>query len=146
MVAVPVALHKPETQLEQPHYMHLLSEGFSPDEISELETYGIESVSISQAKDRKIQKWNGHNHVSDGGLYFPFHDDYGQIRFNTPITVDGETFKYLGPQKPARAWFPSNPVYAITEGWKDAAMPTVRGIPTPNQHPFSIPLTESVGM
>ncbi|MEM6838827.1 MAG: hypothetical protein AAF609_18475, partial [Cyanobacteria bacterium P01_C01_bin.120] len=118
------------TALELEHYQHLLGEGFTADEITELEAYGCESVTRTQALKLGIKKWNGSRHISDGGLYFPFHQEYGQIRLNTPIETDGKKFKYLGPSKPVKAWFPQTKVHAITEGWKDAAMPTVRGIPT----------------
>lgn len=119
-----------DTQLATEHYTHLLEEGFTSDEITELEAYGCRSISRLEALKLGIKKWNGTRHVSDGGLYFPFHPDYGQIRLNQPIKVDGRTFKYLGPSKPVRAWRPKTKVHAITEGWKDAAMPTVRGITT----------------
>lgn len=118
------------TELAIKHYAHLESEGFTPDEITELESYGCRSISLTQALKLGIKKWNGTRHVSSGGLYFPFHADYGQIRLDEPINADGRTFKYLGPSKPVRAWYPATKVEAFTEGWKDAAIPTVRGIPT----------------
>ena len=141
MVAVPVALHKPETQLEQPHYMHLLSEGFSPDEIAQLEVWGCRSMSASSANKLGIKKYDKglKRHLNhDGGLWLEFDQSsgYGQIRFNTPLkTSDGKTYKYLSPARPARAWIPPTAktwkqVEAITEGYKDAAMPTLRGCPT----------------
>lgn len=121
---------KLDTELATEHYTHLQAEGFSPDEITELEAYGCKSITLTQALKLGIKKWNGHRHVSGSGLYFPFHADYGQIRLDEPINADGRTFKYLGPSKPARAWYPKTQVKAFTEGWKDAAMPTVKGIPT----------------
>jgi hypothetical protein len=123
--------HTPNTKLEKPHYEHLLSEGFTPDEITKLEIYGLKSISSSEAASMGIKKWNGTRHINDGGLWFPFTEDYGQIRFNTPLIANGKAFKYLGPSAPVKAWFPPEGRYeAITEGWKDAAMPTVRGVTT----------------
>ena len=119
-----------KTALKSDHYSHLISEGFNPDEITELEAYGCRSITQTEALKLGIKKWNGLRHVSSGGLYFPFHNDYGQIRLDNPIESDGKKFKYLGPSKPARAWYPTSRVKAFTEGWKDAAMPSVRGIAT----------------
>ncbi len=118
------------TNLEKEHYAHLLSEGFTSDEIAELEMYGVQSITLNQALSKGIKKWNGNRNVSDGGLYFPFHSEYGQIRLNKPIEVEGKTFKYLGPSKPPKEWRPQPKIHARTEGWKDAAMPTVRGLAT----------------
>lgn len=118
------------TDLNTNHYDHLLSEGFTDDEIAQVEIFGAKSMSKTQAERLGIKKWDGQKHISDGGLYFPFHEEYGQIRLNTPIEMGGEKFKYLGPSKPVKAWFPRTKVEAITEGWKDAAMPTVRGLAT----------------
>lgn len=121
-----------DTALEALHYQHLLDEGFTPDEISELEMYGAVSITQNQALIKGIKKWDEtrHIHLTDGGLYFPFHSEYGQIRLNKPVQVDGKTFKYLGPAKPPKEWKPKPKIHARTEGWKDAAMPTVRGIAT----------------
>ena len=75
-------------------------------------------------------------HLSDGGIWFPFNTTYGQVRFNTALTLkSGETFKYLSPRQPAKTWIPPgghgfSSVDAITEGWADAAAPTVRGVRT----------------
>ncbi len=118
------------TALDNNHYQHLVSEGFSHDDIAVLESFGVRSVSKTQALKLGIKKWNGHEHVSDGGLYFPFDKDYGQIRLNTPIPSKNGLCKYLGPSKPVKCWYPQLNIKAVTEGWKDAAICTVKGIPT----------------
>lgn len=123
-----------KTKLQQSHYDHLIDESFTPEEILELEGWGVRSIDLSEALKLGIKKWDGFKHVSDGGLYFPFSAEYGQVRLNTPITVQEKgklkTFKYLGPSKPTKVWYPCTDVQALTEGWKDAAIPTVRGVPT----------------
>jgi hypothetical protein len=116
--------------LKPEHYQHLQDEGFTSDEIEELKSYGARSISLTESLKLGIKKWNGTRHVSDGGLYFPFHQEYGQVRLNTPVEAEGRKFKYLGPAKPAKCWYPQPKIHAITEGWKDAAMATVRGMPT----------------
>lgn len=118
------------TQLEDAHREHLLSEGFTNDEIEELRRYGLKSVSAADCLEHGIKKWMGSRYVTDGGIWMPFHREYQQVRLNTPLNVDGKKLRYLGPSKPVKAWFPSHKYEAITEGWKDAAKPTVLGVPT----------------
>ena len=117
------------TNLDKQHYEHLISEGFTPEEIEHLEVLGVRSLSLEEVTQKGIKKWNGTRHVSCAGLWMPFQGNYGQVRFNEPIEVGGKKFKYLGPRGAAKAWMPLG-FQAITEGFKDAAKPTLLGCPT----------------
>jgi hypothetical protein len=124
--------------LDACHRPYFTERAFTEEHIETLKSWGVRSISKAEALALGIKKYDGERrtHLSDGGIWMPFTPTYGQIRFNQPlVTVKGETFKYLSPRTPAKAWVPPvcngwHEVQAITEGWADAAAPTVRGIPT----------------
>ena len=124
--------------LDQQHHGYFYDRAFTAQHLDQLTAWGVRSISPKDALDRGIKKWDGiaRTHLSDGGIWMPFSQTYGQIRFNTPLTTAaGETFKYLSPATPAQAWVPPTVedwagVQAMTEGWADAAAPTIRGVPT----------------
>lgn len=124
--------------LEQTHYAYFLDRAFNEEQIETLKSWGVRSISKSEALSLGIKKYDEERrtHLSDGGIWMPFTSTYGQIRFNQPlVTTKGQAFKYLSPRTPARAWVPPScngwaEVQAITEGWADAAAPTIRGVPT----------------
>jgi hypothetical protein len=115
------------TRLAPAHYDHLISEGFTPEQIAICEGWGVKSLTANEAKMLKLR--------AAPGLYFPFSNGYGQIRLDDPIIEEGRKKKYLGPYRVATApW--CRPKVRIqdcetgTEGWKDAAMPTLLGVNT----------------
>jgi hypothetical protein len=139
MVATPISTSTaPAQALAQEHYSYFLERAFHFDHINILQEWGVRSISLSEALSLGVKKYDPdtQQHLSDGGIWFPFTADYGQVRFNEPLTLaKGDRFKYLGPRKPATAWIPPcakgwASVEAITEGWADAAAPTVRGVNT----------------
>ena len=119
--------------LRPEHQQHLLDEGFTLEQIATLESWGVRSITQAVALALGLKKWDGAQgkHLSGPGLYFSFTDDYGQIRFDAP---SGALPKYLGPAKSPPAWVPPATTIhgceAATEGYKDAAMPTLRGVAT----------------
>lgn len=126
-----------QTQLEAAHYTHLKNEGFTPEEIATLEGWGVKSVGKIEAMQKlHIKLWDPeqNKHVGSSGLYFPFANNYGQIRLDSRIVVEGKERKYLGPSAPATAWVPPGHAIknceALTEGYKDAARATLSGAPT----------------
>jgi hypothetical protein len=137
MVATPIST-TPTPAILQEHYGYFLERAFHFDHIQQLQEWGVRSISLSEALKMGIKKFDPdtQQHLSDGGIWFPYTEDYGQLRFSQALTLsNGEKFKYLGPRKPAQAWLPPgakgwSDVAAITEGWADAAAPTVRGVNT----------------
>ncbi|MBD1871915.1 hypothetical protein H6F75_00325 [Nodosilinea sp. FACHB-131] len=129
------------TKLADAHYNHLLDEGFTPEQIAICEGWGVRSLSPSESK---LMKLGNHS-----GLYFPFSQGYGQIRLDKPVDENGQTKKYLGPWGTATAaWVRPNVRLSDcevgTEGWKDAAMPTLLGVTTAafvgvDSIPYSVP-------
>ena len=125
-------------KLDEGHRPYFTDRAFTSEHIETLQDWGVRSISKAEALSLGIKKYDGdiRTHLSDGGIWMPYTPTYGQIRFNEPLkTSKGETFKYLSPRTPAKAWIPPactdwTEVQAITEGWADAAAPTVRGIPT----------------
>jgi hypothetical protein len=76
------------TKLAPAHYDHLISEGFTPEQVAICEGWGVRSISASEAKLMKL----GNN----SGLYFPFSNGYGQIRLDKPVKGDdGRPKKYM---------------------------------------------------
>jgi hypothetical protein len=103
-----------------PHMDHLTSEGFTTDAISQLQTWGVRSITSPEAKTLSLT----HNRRTPSGLWFPFSNGYGQLR------TDDFPLKYLSPSgKSTHPWNPNAQV--VTEGYKDAAAATLMGnIPT----------------
>jgi|GEM_PF-4475532 len=140
MVASPLntATAPDPATLSVEHYGYFTERGFNFEHIAQIKAWGVKSITKREALSRGIKKYDplAKEHLSDGGIWLPFTDAYGQVRFNTPIkTRDGKTYKYLSPATPARAWIPPGGIgikscSAITEGWADAAAPTVRGVRT----------------
>ena len=140
MVASPLPMSATATRedLAAEHFPYFLDRGFNFDHIQQIKAWGVRSVTIAESLKLGIKKYDPgtRKHLSDGGIWFPFTATYGQVRFNTPLTLkSGQQFKYLSPRQPAKAWIPPGAhgftsVDAITEGWADAAAPTVRGVRT----------------
>jgi hypothetical protein len=120
------------------HYPYFLERAFNFDHIQQVQAWGVRSISLQESLKLGIKKYDPQTqkHLSDGGIWFPFTATYGQVRFNQPLTLkSGKQFKYLSPRQPAKAWIPPGAhgfgsVDAITEGWADAAAPSVRGVRT----------------
>jgi hypothetical protein len=126
MVASPIDTSA-RTKLKPAHYDHLISEGFTPEQIAICEGWGVKSLSATESKMLKLK--------ARPGLYFPFSNNYGQIRLDDPIMEDGSVKRYLGPFGVSTApWcrphIKVEDCEAGTEGWKDAAMPTLLGVNT----------------
>jgi hypothetical protein len=120
------------------HYSYFYDRAFTFAHMPQIKAWGVRSITKREALGMGIKKYDPDRkeHLSDGGIWLPFTDAYGQIRFNTPLKLQsGKEFKYLSPATPARAWIPPGgqgitSCSAITEGWADAAAPTVRGVRT----------------
>jgi hypothetical protein len=106
--------------LNQIHTAHLTSEGFTPEAIDRLQTWGVRSITNQEAKNLGI----AYQGYSPSGLWFPFQGNFGQLR------CDRFFLKYLSPGgSTATSWNPETDV--VTEGFKDAAAGTLMGlIPT----------------
>jgi hypothetical protein len=102
------------------HKDHLTSEGFTPEAIEQLQTWGVRSITNQEAKNLGI----AYQGYSPSGLWFPFQGNFGQLR------CDQFLLKYLSPGgSTATSWNPQTEV--VTEGFKDAAAGTLMGlIPT----------------
>lgn len=116
-----------------PHHIdHLIAEGFTTNQINQLQTLGVRSITQAEAIQKGFKVWAKGDWISGSGIYFPFTDGFGQIRLDTPITrEDGSCAKYLTPCKAkAQAYLPEN-CRVITEGFKDSQAGTLQGeIPT----------------
>lgn len=113
------------------HRQHLEAEGFTADHIDQLIAWGVRSLDAPQAAKGGfyISLGQGKKDFS-AGLYFPFTDNFGQIRCDRPLSRPGKRpAKYLTQVgKKSQAWLPEGAI-AITEGYKDAARATVEGVP-----------------
>jgi hypothetical protein len=104
------------TMLNNSHMDHLTSEGFTPNAIDRLKTWGVRSITAPEAKTLRLT----YDDQTPSGLWFPFHNDYGQLR------TDDFPLKYLSPASiKTRPWNPKANV--VTEGFKDAAAGTLMG-------------------
>ena len=109
------------------HHQHFLDDGWTESEIAQLVKLGVRSVSRDEADQlRGCQS-------PSGGIWFPFAGEFGQLRPDTPWPNSG---KYLGAAGEASSdyiWLPPGATIGstpITEGFKDAAFPTIRaGLP-----------------
>ena len=98
------------------HIDHLTSEGFNPNAIDQLETWGVRSIASAEAKTLSLT----HQRQTPSGLWFPFDNGYGQLR------TDNFPLKYLSPSgTKTHPWNPTASV--VTEGYKDAAAGTLMG-------------------
>jgi hypothetical protein len=107
--------------LTKDHRNHLISEGFNQEEIKQLQTWGVRSITTQEAKALNLM----YESQTPSGLWFPFsNNSYGQLR------TDNFPLKYLSPASvKTRPWHPIASV--VTEGYKDAAAGTLMGqIPT----------------
>ena len=115
--------------LKPQHYQHFIDDGLQPHEITQVMLWGVRSVSRAEAKELL-----GYTPPS-GGIWFPFSDSWGQLRPDSRRYADGrESPKYCspkGPTGPQAVWLPPGAglaeLVAATEGWKDAALATMRG-------------------
>ena len=126
-------MSQPQTKLWPEHVAHLQAEGFTDTHIAQLLTWGVRSLSVTEAQARGIKCRNKDDQlVSSSGIWFPFTRNFGQLRCDISITRDsGKPAKYLTPIGTASAaWTPPG-VKVFTEGFKDAAAGTLMGgIPT----------------
>lgn len=121
-------MKSPQTLTPQ-HYQHFIDDGWQPHEISQAMLWGVRSVSKSQAKELL-----GYTPPSSG-IWFPFSDNWGQLRPDSRRYSNGnESPKYCSPKGTIGShavWLPPGAglpdLAAVTEGWKDAALATIRG-------------------
>ena len=133
-----------KTTLHQDHIDHLLTEGFTQEQIDSWVANGdIESLTPNEARDRGfgvcklIDPENSiYSEPLTGGLLLKFSDTFIQLRTNKPDLLpkpDGKPTKYLTPIgrviDTECALIPEG-CKAITEGWKDAKAFSLLGIPT----------------
>jgi hypothetical protein len=106
--------------LNTPHMDHLTYEGFNNHAIEQLQTWGVRSITASEAKNLSLT----YDYQTPSGLWFPFTNGYGQLR------TDDSPLKYLSPAGTKTCpWNPNAQI--VTEGYKDAAAATLMGnIPT----------------
>lgn len=138
MVATPIVSRETNDNLSPDHFPYFIERGFNFDHIQLIQSWGVRSINLQESLRLGIKKYDPgtKRHLSDGGIWFPFTSTYGQVRFNTALKLkSGEEYRYLSPRQPAKAWIPPGghgfgSVDAITEGWADAAAPTVRGVRT----------------
>jgi P4 family phage/plasmid primase-like protien len=121
------------TYLKQKDIEHLIGEGFSSDDITQLQKGGMRSLTQAEAETMGFGvtnpdgKWQ-----SSSGLYLPFTETFGQLRADhPPINSKGKLCKYLTPARTkSQAWLLEG-CKVITEGYKDAAAGTLHGkLPT----------------
>ncbi len=113
-------------QISNIHADHLRAEGFTDADIAWMSgTIGVRSISQHEAKE------DGFSVESGGGLLFPFTNDFAQLRTDNPPMRGGKPAKYLTQiKRTSQAWLPDG-AKVVTEGFKDAAIGTLRGnIPT----------------
>jgi len=121
-------------RLREDHRQHFRDDGWKKEEIDlAVQEYGVRSVSQEEAVALL-----GFSHTSGGypvtsGIWFPFDDKgFGQLRLDDHGNGGP---KYLSPsKKKARpcVWRPRGvktlaDLKAVTEGWKDAFIGTIRG-------------------
>lgn len=110
------------------HRQHFIDDGWQDSEIRLAVAYGVRSISRQQAKELL-----GY-YPPSGGIWFPFTDDWGQLRPDSRKYSNGdESPKYCSPRGDitgAALWLPPGCALAdlagVTEGWKDAFIATVR--------------------
>jgi hypothetical protein len=114
------------TKLSINHHQHLLSEGFSEVNISELLDRGlIRSLTPTEAAVEWFQVRDKDGEGLTGGIVFQFSETFSQLRVDSPELIQkaGEKPpKYLSPPVPIDntcAYIPDG-CWAITEGMKDA--------------------------
>jgi P4 family phage/plasmid primase-like protien len=119
--------------INEQHREHLLSEGFTLDQIETMQAMGVRSITEVEASAMgfRIKQPDGSS-ASSSGLYFPFADGFGQIRAdNLLLNRQGKPAKYLTPVgAKSQAMIPVG-CKVITEGAKDALAGTMHGgLPT----------------
>ena len=121
-------VHFSVTNLAKPHFDHLIAEGFTDADIAIIESEGVRSIEYDEARDLAFSVREG------GGLIFPAGPGCYQLRAdNPPLNEKGKPCKYISPVGgDVKAFYPKgSPSEAVTEGFKDAMMGTLRGgVPT----------------
>lgn len=110
--------------LNAAHRRHLTGDGWNDQEIAQAIAWGVRSVNQAQASELLGYP------APSGGIWFPFTATWGQLR---PDIRRNDGPKYLSPRAPIgthAVWVPPGyriaDVAATTEGWKDAAIATIR--------------------
>lgn len=118
--------------LKPEHRSHLIDEGFTLSEINDWVENGLVSLDEEEAfsKGFKVyikQEDQPGRYISGSGLFFPFTNNFGQLRLDEPIDIYKYKAKYLTPANTqSKAYIPEGCI-AVTEGIKDARMGMVRG-------------------
>ena len=118
-----------DSALESAHFEHLILEGFTSEHIWNMEQKGVSSVSQTYALKKNFKVWSDDEKkwLSSSGLYFPFTDNFGQVRCDNTIIRQGKACKYLTPcGAKTQAYLPRG-TSVITEGYKDAERPNQGG-------------------
>ena len=122
--------HTLDTELATEHYTHLQDEGFTPDEIWEIEQDGAQSLTQGQSLRLGFKVWSEDENkwVSSPGLKFPFTKTFAQVRCDNPLPrKKGKPAKYLTPyEAKSEAMLPLDCI-VITEGAKDAWAGRLKG-------------------
>lgn len=123
---------KNSSRLTAAHEQHLLDEGFTREEIKAwVRDCNVRSLTKNEAFQAGFKCWDGEEWRSSSGILFSFSEEFGQLRADTPIPrKHGKPAKYITQAcRKTEAWIPKG-CQAVTEGFKDAAMATFRGVPT----------------
>lgn len=116
------------------HLAHLLDEGFTPDQIPQLETWGVRSITQEEAERLGFKTKDIYGrYASSSGLLMPYTRSFAQLRCDRPpIRSNGEPAKYLTAiGSTSQAFRPVPDPRVWTEGFKDGGAGTLQGkIPT----------------
>ncbi len=122
-----------DAALSHDHRDHLFSEGFTESQIYRLvKAYGVRSMAELEATELGFKvldekRLNTKGTVSSSGIYFPFRDNFGQLRCDSPPIRNSKPCRYLTPiGQTSQAWLPDS-AKVVTEGFKDAAAGTFHG-------------------
>lgn len=110
--------------LNPSHVQHFVDEGWTSEEIRLAISWGVRSVGAAEATDLLGFK------ASSGGIWFPFSDSFGQLRIDQPSRNGPKYMSSKGEINEESRWIPPDAsletLAAVTEGWKDAFIATVR--------------------
>ena len=124
--------HIPPAVLIPKHVDHFKGDGWTDEEILQAVEWGVRSLSRDEATGRLGYK------APSSGIGFPHTPHWWQVRLDRPYYYDQHTGekvelgKYMSPRGEIADWALWSPptaekLDAVTEGWKDAFIGTVRG-------------------